>query len=243
MIESRFYHSIQLDIVKGEGRQICYILLPSGLREDFLKWMSANEGKYPGSFVAMSGMDWNDTMTPWPADGVMKKEKPFGGHAQRFLRALKEDYFYQTEADLGIRQAERTLVGISLSGLFAIWACLQSPLVSRVACISGSLWYEGFKDWVSKLTISDGPLKIYMSLGTKEASTKDKRMSSVEACTKAIVESLKAAGLDIDYQSEFAVSHFSPIGPRLTNALDALFPAPESPQDNPAAETSQDSAA
>ena len=126
---------------------------------------------------------------------------------------------------------------------FAIWACLQSPLFTRVACISGSLWYEGFKDWVSKLTISDGPSKIYMSLGTKEASTKDKRMSSVEACTKAIVESLKAAGLDIDYQSEFAVSHFSPIGPRLTNALDSLFPAPESPQDNPAAETSQDSAA
>ena len=96
---------------------------------------------------------------------------------------------------------------------------------------------------MSKLTISDGPSKIYMSLGTKEASTKDKRMSSVEACTKAIDESLKAAGLDIDYQSEFAVSHFSPIGPRLTNALDSLFPAPESPQDNPAAEPSQDSAA
>lgn len=227
MIESRFYHSIQLDIVKGEGRQICYILLPSGLREDFLKWMSANEGKYPGSFVAMSGMDWNDTMTPWPADGVMKKEKPFGGHAQRFLRALKEDYFYQTEADLGIRQAERTLVGISLSGLFAIWACLQSPLFAKVACISGSLWYDGFSDWVSKLTISGGPQKIYMSLGTKEAATKDRRMSSVEACTKAVVETLTSAGLDVDYQSEFAVSHFSPIGPRLTKALDSLFPAPE----------------
>lgn len=120
MITTRAYHGLEFSIARFCNSRICYILLPEGLKEDGLKWMEEASQHYACTIVTITGMDWNDALTPWPAKGVFKKEKDFGGRAQDFLKELPGEYFLSIETTIGVKNAERTLVGISLSGLFAI---------------------------------------------------------------------------------------------------------------------------
>lgn len=229
MIESRSYHALHLDIARAEGNKIVYVLLPSGLESDAVKWIESAAERFGVNIVLLSQLDWNDSMTPWEADGVFKKEKPFGGRASRFIRELKDDYCNQIEMDLSMRRAERTFVGISLSGLFLIWAMCKSDLFTNVATISASLWYDGFAKWMESAQPSANLQKVYISLGARESNTKEKRMQSVVNDTNAIVDILKAKGVNVDYRLESGVTHFSSIVPRLETAMAAIFIEPETP--------------
>ena len=232
MLETRFYHSLRLDIVRAKDTdKICYVLLPEGLEADGTKWIERASDKFGTSIVIMSRMDWNDQLTPWEAAGVMKKEKPFGGHASRFLRTLGDDYFKQLESDMKIKNAERTLVGVSLSGLFGLWAACRCDLFSSIASISGSLWYDGFVDWMKGSEVNPAVQHIFISIGSREGGAKDRRMSTVIADTKEIAENLQSRGIRVTYITEAGVSHFSPIIPRLDKALEALSVPAEQPSD------------
>ncbi|MCR4849015.1 MAG: hypothetical protein K5920_09245 [Bacteroidales bacterium] len=104
------------------------MILPEGIREDLDVGLKELAGKYGVSIVVIPGANWNDDLTPWPAEGVFKKAKPFGGQAASFLDKLTNEIIPETEGDLGVMDAERTILGVSLSGLFAVWAAsIQTP--------------------------------------------------------------------------------------------------------------------
>lgn len=223
MINSRTYHGLTLDTAKFKSERICYILLPEGLKEDGKKWMEEAAERYACNIVALSGMDWNESLTPWAAEGVFRKAKPFGGRSEVFLRDLKSDYFPGIESSLGIKHPERYLAGISLSGLFAVWSVFKCDLFLGVASISGSMWYDGFAEWTKDRMPSACVKKVFISLGDKESKTKDKRMSSVEDATLQVVSNLREKGTLVEYALEEGVTHFSPVVPRLEKALESLF--------------------
>ena len=84
------------------------------------------------------------------------------------------------------------LGGYSLSGLFCLWAALKSGLFAGCASCSGSVWYPGFTEQVLGAP-NDGagavnPMKIYLSLGTKEEKTRDPYMREVGNCTRRLYE-------------------------------------------------------
>lgn len=222
MIETRTYHGITLDIVRSTPDRICYILLPEGLKDDGRIWMEDAAGRYGISLVVMSGMNWNDDLTPWSADGVFRKSKPFGGRAELFLKDLRDDYFPNIESILGIRNPERYLIGISLSGLFAVWSVFKCDLFDAVASISGSLWYDGFASWTEGRKLSERVVKVFISLGDREKKSKDRRMSTVEDETLRTVENLKGKGASVEFILEENTTHFSPVVPRLEKALTSL---------------------
>lgn len=215
---------MSLDIARADSERVCYILLPDGLREDGLKWLEPASAVHGVTLVAMSGMDWNDTLTPWSADGVFKKAKPFGGHADIFLKDLREDFFPSIEASLGLKKPERYLTGVSLSGLFAVWCCFKSDFIQGAASISGSLWYDGFAEWAESQSLSPAIRRIFLSLGDREKRSRDSRMSTVEDATMKVVESLRSKGGDVKFILEENTTHFSPLIPRLDLALAGLFP-------------------
>lgn len=223
MISSRTYHGITFDWVAAAGERVCYILLPEGLKDDGRAWMETAAERFGVSVVAMSGMDWNDALTPWGAEGVFKKAKPFAGHAELFLKDLREDYFPSVEASLGLKRPERYLVGISLSGLFAVWSLFKCSLFAGVASISGSLWYNGFAEWVNNQTLAAPERRVFLSLGDREKKSKDKRMATVEDATRLVVDSLRAKGASVSFLLEPDTTHFSPLVPRLSLAFDGLF--------------------
>ena len=222
MFETRTYHGITLDVVRNSTERICYILLPEGLKDDGRRWMEDASGRYGITLVAMHGMEWNDDLTPWGAEGVFRKAKPFAGHADLFLKNLREDLLPNVESQLGIRHPERFLVGISLSGLFAVWAVFRSDIFDAAASVSGSLWYEGFASWTEGQKLSERVRKVSILLGDREKKSKDRRMATVEEMTLQTVENLRRKGVPVEFELEKDTTHFSPIVPRLEKALASL---------------------
>ena len=78
----------------------------------------------------------------------------------------------------GINLVCQHLEGYSLAGLFALWAGLTCTDFGAVASCSGSLWYDGWADFMETHR-AKAPLRVYLSLGSGEAKTRDPRMQSV----------------------------------------------------------------
>ena len=202
---------------------ICYMILPQGIKEDLTAGLGVLSEKFGVSIVVIEDVDWNDDLTPWPAKGVFKKAKPFGGHAAMFLDKLTHEIMPDAEKRLGIEEAERTLLGVSLSGLFAVWSAFNTNTFTNVISISGSLWYDGFVNWMKENTPSPNIRKVCMLLGEKEKHSKEKRMATVEERTFAAVKILKSKSQAFVMFELVEGTHFSPILPRLERVFEMVY--------------------
>ena len=213
---------MQLPIFKQNTNRICYMILPEGIKGDLCDGLKELSEKHGISIVVIEDVNWNDDLTPWPAVGVFKKAKPFGGKAAAFLDKLTHEIIPEAERDLGIEDAERTLLGVSLSGLFAVWTAFNTDAFTNIISISGSLWYDGFVDWMKEQTPSPQLKKICMLLGEKEKNAKEKRMSTVEERSLAAADILKGKSQATVTFELVEGTHFSPVLPRMERAMMAL---------------------
>ena len=203
--------------------KICYMILPEGIKEDLFVGLKELSEKYGVSIVVIPDVNWNDDMTPWPAEGVFKKAKPFGGRAASFLDKLTREIIPETEERMGIENAERTIMGVSLSGLFVVWAGFNTNAFTNIISISGSLWYDGFVEWMNEQMLSPRLKKVCMLLGEKEKNAKDKRMATVEERTLAAARILKTNSQAAVIFELVDGTHFSPILPRLERAFEMVL--------------------
>ena len=203
--------------------KICYMILPEGIREYLDVGLKELSEKYCVSIVEIENVNWNDDMTPWPAKGVFKKAKPFAGQAASFLDKLTNEIVPEAERNLGVEDAERTIMGVSLSGLFAVWAGFNTNAFTNIISISGSLWFDGFVEWMEKHTPSQQIKKVCMLLGEKEKNAKDKRMATVEERTLAAAMMLKSNSQASVLFELVEGTHFSPILPRLERAFEVVY--------------------
>ncbi len=208
-----------LSPIKQSTNKICYMILPEGIKGDLYDGLKALSEKHGISIVVIEDVNWNDDLTPWPAEGVFKKAKPFGGKAASFLDKLTNEIIPNTERGLGIADAERTLLGVSLSGLFAVWSAFNTDAFANIISISGSLWYDGFVEWMKEQMPSPQLKKVCLILGEKEKNAKEKRMATVEERSLAAADILKAKSLATVSFELVEGTHFSPIMPRLELAL------------------------
>ena len=199
------------------------MILPEGIREDLSDGLKGLSEKYGVSIVVIENINWNDDMTPWAAKGVFKKAKPFGGQAASFLDKLTNEIIPEIEKTLSVEDAERTIMGVSLSGLFAVWSGFTTDAFTNIISISGSLWYDGFVEWMEKHTPSPCLKKVCMLLGEKEKNAKDKRMATVEKRTHAAAEILKSNSQASVLFELVDGTHFSPILPRLEQAFEMVY--------------------
>ena len=198
------------------------MILPEGIKGDLCDGMKELSEKHGISIVVIEDVNWNDDLTPWPAVGVFKKAKPFGGKAAAFLDKLTHEIIPEAERDLGIEDAERTLLGVSLSGLFAVWSAFNTDAFTNIISLSGSLWYDGFIEWMKEQTPSPQLKKICMLLGEKEKNAKEKRMSTVEERSLAAADILKGKSQATVTFELVEGTHFSPVLPRMERAMMAL---------------------
>ena len=196
------------------------MILPEGIKKDLHEGLNGLAEKHGVSIVVIEAVNWNDDLTPWPAEGVFKKAKPFGGKATSFLNKLTDEIIPETEKDLGVEQAERTLLGVSLSGLFAVWSAFNSDAFTNIISISGSLWYDGLVEWMKEQSLSPRIKKVCMLLGEKEKNAKEKRMATVEKRTQAAANILKEKTQASVTFELVEGTHFSPIMPRLERAFE-----------------------
>lgn len=208
---------------KQNTNKICYMIMPEGIRENLDVGLKELSEKYGVSIIVIPDVNWNDDMTPWATEGVFKKAKPFGGQAASFLDKLTNEIIPETEKTLSVEDAERTIMGVSLSGLFAVWVGFNTDAFTNIISISGSLWYDGFVEWMEKQTPSPCLKKVCMLLGEKEKNAKDKRMATVEERTRAAAKILKSnSQADVIFELVEG-THFSPILPRLERAFEVMY--------------------
>ncbi len=219
MARSRIYHALHLDISTFGSNRICYIILPEKLKENELPWLDRIAEQASTNIVVISGCEWEDDLTPWKAPGI--KDGIFGGKAQYFLEMLKGDLFFNLESSLRIQKPKRHLIGVSLSGLFAVWSTGCMPLFESVGSVSGSLWYDGFMEWM-KTREEFHCDRYYFSLGNKEKDGKNKRLAAVEDATLEAIELLKSKGKEVFFEYNEG-NHFGPLIERIEKAIKILF--------------------
>lgn len=140
------------------------------------------------ALVVVSGLDWNDDLTPWPHDCITRIGEPYGGKAEDYLRVLVDGILPAVEQELETKPAYSAIAGYSFGGLFALWASFQTDAFSKVVSASGSLWYPGFVEYAHAHPFSSALNCVYLSLGKKERRTPNRLVRNVEANTQEILE-------------------------------------------------------
>ena len=92
------------------------------------------------------------------------------------------------------------MAGISLSGLFALYMGTKSRKLRAIASISGSLWFDGFTDYMDSHELCSSVERVYLPLGDREKKTKNPRMAKVEDATLHMRDCLRERGIETVYQ-------------------------------------------
>lgn len=219
-METRTFHDGTLDVTlykaPGAGR-ILYILEP----EPVVGKVSHLAEELSLHLAAISGMDWNRDLSPWPAPKVFRGEEDFSGGADRFADFLEQEVFLK-ESTFSGRPLHRMMAGISMSGLFALYMGTKKDSLEAIASISGSLWFDGFVDYLKAHPLSSGIKKIYLSLGDKEKRVRNPRMAKVEEDTLAVRDIIAKEGKEVLYQANRG-NHFVHGAERLEEAVRYLM--------------------
>lgn len=177
---------IYLNTSEGEGEQVYRMLKDTGC-SDF-------------TLVAISGLDWYHDMTPWVMPPVTESASPCTGGAGEYLRLLTQEIVPTAESALQDTPCWRGLAGYSLAGLFALYAAYQTPAFSRIASMSGSLWFSGFQEYVSTHEMAGDITHVYLSLGDRESRTGNPYIKTVQERTEEIAALYTQKGIDTTFQ-------------------------------------------
>lgn len=200
--------------------KIVYILYPM----DFLSgWIESAAERYGVTIVVITGMDWQNVFSPWKAPGVPKGDPDFKGESPEFLKLLQNEVIPGIENSMNLGSPiDRTLIGVSMSGLFALWQWMVCDTFTNIASLSGSFWYEGFVEWIKSQPIPHKNGKAFFLLGDQESKSKIKAFSSVVIDTNEIITILNKAGINTMFRC-VPGNHYSDPIPRLNLAMISLF--------------------
>lgn len=113
------------------------------------------------------------------------RSEPFGGCAVNYLYYLTNtikpyiDTNYKTKPE----PENTALIGYSLGGLTALYALYTSKSFGKIGSLSGSLWYEGWTEFIDSHSPINSDAKVYLSLGKAEGCNRNQRLARVGDCT------------------------------------------------------------
>lgn len=132
---------------------------------------------HPFTLAAFSISGWNRELSPWRAPAAFGRED-FGAGADDTLAYITEELLPSIEKTYHADVPRRYFLGgYSLAGLFSLWAAYQEKTFQGIAAVSPSVWFPGWESFISENEIY--AQRVYLSLGDKEAKTKNPVMSKV----------------------------------------------------------------
>ena len=170
--------------------------------------------------LSLDCSDWEHAFSPWPAPRAFKKAPDFSGGATETLARLAA-LLPVVEQRLGLQPRWRGIAGYSLAGLFAAWSAYHASPFSRVACVSGSLWFDGWLDFATSRLLQTPPTRACFSLGDDEKNSRNPRLATVENMTRATARHWQQQGI----RATFALNpggHFDDIAARTAAAINWL---------------------
>ncbi len=150
--------------------------------------------------VSVPVANWNDALSPWPADALHMGDPGFGGHGPEALDELLDKFIPAVEGEKNLAPRRRAICGYSLGGLFALYALAESMTFDACAALSASLWYEGWVDYLRR-RCEDAPEELsgrfaYLSVGTKEKRGGPPIVRGVQRAMGECADILAAAGCE-----------------------------------------------
>ncbi len=173
------------------------------------------------TLVCISDVDWNRDMSPWPTTRVFKGGEDFGGGAPAWLAKLCDEIVPEVERYLGFEPVKRGIAGYSLGGLFALWALYNSDMFTLAASASGSLWYDGWLDYIAANKVKTTLERVYISVGDKEKNTRQPLMRTVEDCSRRTVEYFSEMGVDTLFELNEG-NHFKDTALRMARGINYI---------------------
>lgn len=184
----------------------------------------------PFILLSIQSENWNNDYTPWSAPALTKKEDNFGGCASSYLCILINfikpyiDEHYRTKPE----PKSTTIIGYSLGGLATLYALYTTKTFGRFGSLSGSLWYDGWIEFMECNMPANIESKVYLSLGKSEERSRNQRMAKVGNCTRKTVEilskQLKPENVTLEWNNG---GHFTEIPYRFQRALTWLMQSDE----------------
>lgn len=137
-------------------------------------------------FITVQVDSWNDDLSPWPATPIFG-EAAFAGNAEKLLTRIKNEVIVPLLSDH--QDIKIFAGGYSLAGLFVLWAAYQTNLFEGIAAVSPSVWFPKFVDFVHNNKILTN--RVYLSLGDKEAKTRNQILAQVENDIRDVYRTLE----------------------------------------------------
>ncbi|MBQ6239752.1 MAG: hypothetical protein IJK56_05235 [Firmicutes bacterium] len=217
-------HVFTASYTKDAGDRLLVLAAGDNHQEEMEAVLGAFRESAP-VILTFAPVDWDTDYSPWPADGIFKEERGFGGGAEDTLHTILEQGIPAARQEFGLSAdpAKTAIMGYSLGGLFAFWSMFKTNAFGMCATCSGSLWYPGLDTFCEEHTICSKNARIYFSLGGKEAKTKNPVMSTIENRTRAFYNACQARQ-DITATLEMNPGgHFRDVPQRIAKAAAWLF--------------------
>lgn len=174
------------------------------------------------TLLAIDEPDWEHAFTPWAAPAAFKKAPDFSGGANEYLHWLIETVLPETHQRFSLQPQWLGLTGYSLGGLFAAYSAYHTTPFSRIASVSGSLWFDGWPEFIAQHTLQTPPQKAYFSVGDKEKHTKNPRMNVVEEATRATQANWQQQNIETVFELNSG-GHFEQVPQRMAKAIASLL--------------------
>ena len=152
------------------------------------------------NLVTISGLHWNQELSPWPVETVVSRDDRFTGGAPELLPVLTDEVVPQVEQLLDSPPSWRLLAGYSMAGLFAVWTAFQTDLFTRILSASGSMWYPGWLEYAQKQELAGKLAGAYLSVGEQESTARNAVLQTVGERTRAIAALLAERGIPSKFE-------------------------------------------
>lgn len=152
------------------------------------------------NLVTISGLHWNQELSPWPIETVVSKDDKFTGEASDWLALFTGEVVPQVEQLLDAPPSLRLLAGYSMAGLFAVWTAFQTDLFTRILSASGSMWYPGWLEYAREHELAAPLLGAYLSVGEQESTARNAVLQTVGERTRAMAALLAERGIPSKFE-------------------------------------------
>lgn len=181
-----------------------------------------DQGVLKFHLVTVSDLDWNNDLSPWPCGPVVMKDQEFGGRAEDYMKIFGSEIMPYAEGELGIVPSRRILAGYSMAGLFALYAGFISDRFDDLICVSGSVWFPGFRDFFIDNEFRKEPRKIYFSLGDKESKTRNPVLQTTDAVMRELSDDCTGRGIKSVFELNPG-NHFKDYALRMAKGIEWIM--------------------
>ena len=172
--------------------------------------------------LIVGNLKWDHDMTPWYCPPTSENDTPCTGGADEYLHLLLTEIMPKARTMIQGKPRFTGIAGYSLAGLFALYAMYQCDAFDRVASMSGSLWFPEIKEYVLSHELRKCPEKLYLSLGDREAKTRNPYLKTVQENTEQIVSYYEQMGLHVTWELNPG-NHFKDAALRSAKGVKAIL--------------------